>query len=241
MRQAFTLIELMIVIAIIAIIAAIAVPNLLESRITANEAAAAATLKSGIFAAQTTFQSGNNIYEDANDTIGAYASNLAALAGDFVAANAVFDLTDDGALLGPDVPNKPIQLLSAAFRQPDGQMTVSGYTYFLEVDDTVDCDGDPAGAPDDKNAESYYVAVACPVRFNDGGRRAFSINAQNVVGVTNAVYSVAANIIPATIQADVANGNMYNDDGIDAQGNATSNGMLGSCTLNTANYLPKDG
>ena len=36
MRQAFTLIELMIVIAIIAIIAAIAIPNLLESRISST-------------------------------------------------------------------------------------------------------------------------------------------------------------------------------------------------------------
>ena len=73
MRQAFTLIELMIVIAIIAIIAAIAIPNLLESRITANEAAAAATLKSGITPAQISWQAGG--YQDADqDNVGEYAT-----------------------------------------------------------------------------------------------------------------------------------------------------------------------
>ncbi len=41
----FTLIELMIVVAIIAIIAAIAIPNLLRSQIGANEASAISTLR----------------------------------------------------------------------------------------------------------------------------------------------------------------------------------------------------
>ena len=44
-KQGFTLIELMIVIAIIAIIAAIAIPNLLSGRMSANESSAGAALK----------------------------------------------------------------------------------------------------------------------------------------------------------------------------------------------------
>ena len=42
----FTLIELMIVVAIIAIIASIAIPKLLSARLAANESAAISTLRS---------------------------------------------------------------------------------------------------------------------------------------------------------------------------------------------------
>ena len=65
MKDAFTLIELMIVIAIIAIIAAIAIPNLRDARIAANETSAIAALRA--------FHSAQNVYreqdKDGNGTL----------------------------------------------------------------------------------------------------------------------------------------------------------------------------
>ena len=64
-KRGFTLIELMIVIAIIAIIAAIAIPNLIEARKHGNEAAAIGALKT-TNSAETLFREGD---KDQNNTL----------------------------------------------------------------------------------------------------------------------------------------------------------------------------
>ena len=61
-RKGFTLVEIMIVVAIIALLAAIAVPNLLSARRTANDAAAKATVRSLSTAAEVFSTSNSGVY-----------------------------------------------------------------------------------------------------------------------------------------------------------------------------------
>jgi prepilin-type N-terminal cleavage/methylation domain-containing protein len=71
-QKGFSLIELLIVVAIILIIASMAIPNLLRARMSANEASAVSAVR--------TVNTAQISYESAYPTVG-YASTLTALGG----------------------------------------------------------------------------------------------------------------------------------------------------------------
>ena len=182
-QSGFTLIELMIVVAIIAIIAAIAIPRLMSARLSANESAAISTLRS-VSSAQAQLQSSAAIDTDA-DGAGEYGY-FAELSGTQPLRVSNAGVPAAG-VAGVDNLNPAI--LSSAF----GNVTLvrvqrQGYMFQMYLPAATagglvgsvaeDATGGKLAAPfpNPNNGELLWCCYAWPANHNKTGNRAFFCN-----------------------------------------------------------------
>ena len=81
-KRGFTLVEIMIVVAIIALLAAIAIPNLLQARRTANDAAAQANIRTLSTAAETYSAANSGVYPASVVLLTGYAASTGQFCAD---------------------------------------------------------------------------------------------------------------------------------------------------------------
>jgi prepilin-type N-terminal cleavage/methylation domain-containing protein len=163
-ERGFTIVELMIVVTLIVIIATIAVPNLISARLSANEVAAIATLRS-ISTAQAQFQRSGRADEDLDGT-GEYGL-LGELSGNVGVRMGLVKVPTD---------------LTASMRgvTVDGEIPKSGYMFRTYIPDAgghglhdMPGGGVNPGVADPDYAEQLWCAYAWPARFGVSGRRTF--------------------------------------------------------------------
>ena len=178
MKRGFTLIELMVVVAVIAIIAAVAIPNLMRSRIQANESAAMAALKA-YSAAQVTFQTGKYGRITVNTNAGSlgYADNFRNL-----------HYGNEINFSGDAVPNSKIELINEGMAnafvagQPNGGVsgaagTVGGYADALPFQGFRFCEP----SLDTSNFLVDFSLMAIPVNGGHTGNNLFWIGRQGSI------------------------------------------------------------
>jgi prepilin-type N-terminal cleavage/methylation domain-containing protein len=183
----FTLIELMIVVAIIAIIASIAIPKLMSARISANENAAVATLRS-IASGQAQLESACAVDTDADG--GGEFGFFGELAGTaplriWSAGGPILDVQR------LDPPILPTGFGNTVLAGGEAEVERSGYLFKMYLPGPVNAGtivgvaetgadgtgGATAGTmPDSDNSEILWCCYAWPANVEATGNRVFFIN-----------------------------------------------------------------
>jgi prepilin-type N-terminal cleavage/methylation domain-containing protein len=183
-QAGFTIIELLVVVAVIAIVASVAIPRMLGAKLSANETSAIAVMRA-IVAAQMQAQTANSIDSDA-DGLAEFAY-LGELAGTVPARKSI------GGVPGPGVVGvdelAPSALIAALGRISNGMASRAGYHFRLFLSDNAGAGvpEDPNGGktvapfPDPNFGETTWCAYGWPIEASTTGNKCYFVNQEGMI------------------------------------------------------------